>query len=235
MNICNYGCGKEAKYFFKNGNGCCKKSPNSCEGKKLKDSEKKKGKSFKGIQAWKIKGFKYNAWNKGKRGCFSKETIEKIRKSLTGKSKGIGSTPEKEEQRRKNISASMKKSPLCGGYKKGSGRGKSGWYKGYWCDSSWELAWVIYNLEHNINFQRNHTAFEYLYEGKKRKYYPDFIISEVYYEIKGRRNYEELDDINKEKIKQFKKTLKVLYAKDILPYLEYTKNKYGKDFIKLYE
>jgi DNA polymerase III epsilon subunit-like protein len=44
MIICSYGCGKEAKYFFKTGNGCCEKSPNSCEGKKNKDSEKKKGK-----------------------------------------------------------------------------------------------------------------------------------------------------------------------------------------------
>ena len=38
MIICSYGCEKEAKYFFKTGKGCCEKSPNSCEGKRKKDS-----------------------------------------------------------------------------------------------------------------------------------------------------------------------------------------------------
>ncbi len=126
MNICYYGCGKESKYFLKNGRGCCEKSPNSCEEKRRKDSEKKKGKTFKGTPAWNINGFKYNPWNKGKRGCYSEETINKIRNSLIGKSKGIASTPEKEEIRRKNISISMRKNPLSGGLRKGSGRGKKG-------------------------------------------------------------------------------------------------------------
>jgi len=38
-----------------------------------------------------------------------------------------------------------------GGKRIGSGRGKSGWYKGYWCDSSWELAYVIYNIDHDVH------------------------------------------------------------------------------------
>ncbi len=110
-----------------------------------------------------------------------------------------------------------------------------GWYKGFWCDSSWELAWVVYNLEHNVKFKRNKEGFEYQYKEKKRKFYPDFIIDEIYYEIKGRRNYKALDIKNKEKIKQFKKELKVLYSKDIQPYLKYVKTKYGTNFISLYE
>jgi len=32
-------------------------------------------------------------------------------------------------------------------------RGKAGFYKGYHCMSSWELAYVIYNLEHNVSFE----------------------------------------------------------------------------------
>ena len=235
MNLCYYGCGKESKYFFKNGNGCCEKSPNSCKGKRKKDSEKKKGLPFKGVQAWKIEGYVSIPWNKGKKGHLSEESIKKLSQSLIGKSKGIASTPEKEELRKKNIRIGMKKNPLSGGLRRGSGRGKKGWYKGYWCDSSWELAWVIYNLEHNINFERNHEGFEYIYKGKKRKYYPDFIINEIYYEIKGRRCYEEMDNENKEKIKQFKKELKVLYTKDMKPYLTYTKTQYGINFTNLYE
>ena len=54
-------------------------------------------------------------------------------------------------------------------------------YKGYWCDSSWELAYVIYNLEHNIKFERNKQGFEYEFENKKYKYYPDFILEDGTY------------------------------------------------------
>lgn len=53
-----------------------------------------------------------------------------------------------------------------GGKREGSGRGKRGWYKGYYCDSSWELAWVIYNLDHGNQFKRNtNIYYEYEYGG----------------------------------------------------------------------
>ena len=55
----------------------------------------------------------------------------------------------------------MKKNPLSGGLRHGSGRGKKGWYKGYWCDSTWELAWVIYQLDNGKVPVRN--------KGEKRK------------------------------------------------------------------
>lgn len=119
----------------------------------------------------------------------------------------------------------------CGGIRKGSGRGKSGWYKGYWCDSSWELAYVIYNLEHNINFKRNKQGFEYIFENKKYKYYPDFILEDgTYIEIKGY-----LNNKNKEKIKQFKHNLIIIDKTQIKQYLNYSIDKYGKNFIELYE
>jgi len=236
MEICSYGCGKDAKYFFKTGKGCCEMSPNSCEGKRKKDSENKKGK-FEGVPYWSFSGrtLPLIPWNKGKKGLYSDEYKKKISESLKKVSKGVASTPEKEELRRKKISESMKKNKLSGGLRNGSGRGKKGWYEGYWCDSSWELAWVIYNLEHNINFERNNIGFNYQYKGQERKYYPDFLIGETYYEIKGRRGFEGLDEENKEKISQFNKNLVVLYMKEIKPYLEYVIEKYGKDYIRLYE
>ena len=129
----------------------------------------------------------------------------------------------------------MKKNPLSGGLRKGSGRGKKGWYKGYWCDSSWELAWVIYNIDHNIIFKRNLDGFEYEYNNQIRRYYPDFIVNNTYYEIKGRRNFVGMDNENQEKIKQFKYNLIVLYEKDIKPYLTYVIDKYGKDYVTMYE
>lgn len=62
-----------------------------------------------------------------------------------------------------------------GGYRHGSGHGKHGVYKGYQCDSSWELAYVIYNLEHDIKFERNRDRFLYNLNGKSHYYTPDFI------------------------------------------------------------
>lgn len=234
--ICSYGCGKPARYFFKSGKGCCELSPNSCESKKNRDSEKKKGK-FKGIPYWSFSGktSPIIPWNKGRKGVYSEEYRKKISESLKGVSKGTASSPEKEKERRFKISETMKKNPSSGGLRKGSGRGKKGWYKGYWCDSSWELAWVIYNIDHNITFERNNFGFEYEYKNQIRKYYPDFIISETFYEIKGRRNFEKMDEENKEKIRQFKNKLIILYEKQMIPYLSYVIDKYGKDFISLYE
>jgi len=107
---------------------------------------------------------------------------------------------------------------------------KKGWYNGYWCDSSWELIFVIYNLEHNIKFERNQLGFEYLYKNEKHKWFPDFILeNKLYIEIK---NYD--TNITKAKFKYFKLPLKVLYKDDIKYMFDYVIKKYGKDFIKLY-
>jgi hypothetical protein len=117
-----------------------------------------------------------------------------------------------------------------GGYRKGSGVGKKGWYKGYWCDSSWELAFVIYNLENNIYFKRIKKSYTYTFENKEYKYYPDYEMNDgSIIEIKG---YETKKDIEKYKVVD---NLKVLYRKDITKYIDYSISKYGKDYIKLYE
>ena len=169
---------------------------------------------------------------KGKQ--LSEEHRISIANSLKGKSKGIANSEEREIERKRKISDSMKKNPLAGGLRNGSGRGKKGWYKNYFCDSTWELAWVIYNLENGIIFRRNYESFEYKFDGKIKKYYPDFIIDDVYYEIKGRRNYKDLDEQTKEKIEQFKGNLTVLFQNEMKQYLDYSILKYGKDFYKLY-
>ena len=117
-----------------------------------------------------------------------------------------------------------------GGLRQGAGRGKSGWYKNYWCDSSWELAWVIYNLDHNINFERNLEGFEYHYNNNIYKFFPDFKTKDGYVEIKGY-----LDEKNIQKITQFKHRIQIITKKEIQPYLKYVIEKYGSDFTKLYE
>ncbi len=73
---------------------------------------------------------------------------------------------------------------LSGGYREGSGRSKHGYYKGIYCGSTYELVWVIYNLDNNISFKRFDTFL--ICRDTGRKYFPDFILpSGELVEIKG--------------------------------------------------
>lgn len=118
-----------------------------------------------------------------------------------------------------------------GGYRVKGGRGKQGWYKGYYCNSSWELAWVVYQLEHGVNFKRNTDGFQYEFAGKKLKFFPDFILENGdYVEVKGY-----MDDKVEAKFAYFPHKLQVIGKNDIGPFIQYVEKKYGKDYIKLYE
>lgn len=162
-----------------------------------------------------------------------KEAREKCRETVRKKREidpNFGKIPkEKQESWKQKISRTMK-SRKCGGYRQGSGRGKKGWYKGIFCDSSYELAYLIYCLDHNIKIQRNTEKFEYIFNNEKHLYLPDFIVEGEFVEIKG--YYTEQV---KAKIEQFPFEIKVLFEKDLKPVFTYVKEKYGKDFIKLYE
>lgn len=136
------------------------------------------------------------------------------------------------EETKQKISATAKVNKRSGGYREGSGRGKKGTYQGYYCDSSWELAYVIYNLEHDVKFERNTQTFEYEYEHVTHKYMPDWKIGEDFVEIKGYWT-----DQWQAKLDQFPKdkNLIILDKETIKPYLEYAISKYGNDFTRLYE
>jgi hypothetical protein len=124
----------------------------------------------------------------------------------------------------------MKENPDCGGYRKGSGRGKSGWYKGYWCDSTYELCWLIYNLDKGIIPIRNKEGYEYIYENETHTYYPDFIIDDTIYELKG---YETEKDLCKYKSVGNKK-LVILKKDDLKEVFEYVKYNYTTNYESLY-
>lgn len=119
---------------------------------------------------------------------------------------------------------------ISGGIKLGSSRGKSGWYKGYWCDSSYELAYLIFCLDNKIKIERNKKGFEYVFNDEKHLFYPDFIVNDEYIEIK---NFE--SELTNTKVKYFPHKIEVIYKYEIKPYLNYVKDKYGKNFINLYE
>ena len=109
---------------------------------------------------------------------------------------------------------------------------KFGTYKGIYCDSSWELAVLIYHLDHHIDIHRNFNSFNYTYNNKVYNYYPDFIIdNNTFIEVKG--IYRENDQY---KIEQFPtdKTLYVIDKSNISKYLKYCNQVYG-DISLLYD
>ena len=95
------------------------------------------------------------------------------------------------------------------------GNGKKGKYHGIYCDSAWELAFLIYCFEHNINVKRCDIKYTYIFNNEKHIYIPDFITDEGIIEVKGR-----FDAKAKEKMKQFPNIL--IYDKNKMkPILEY--------------
>lgn len=149
---------------------------------------------------------------------------------LTGKCKD----PQKEAERRNKISQTAKKHGKSGGKRSKSGRGKQGWYKGFWCDSSWELAVIIYWLDHDILFDRYYGYFEYEFENELHRYYPDFVHPDgSFTEVKGAEKTKQW----KAKVAQFPKdkVLHVIGKNQIQLYLDYVIDKYGKNFTELYE
>lgn len=196
MNICQYGCGKKAKYQMSSGKWCCSTHWNKCEGKRNQDSIRKRNQV---------------PWNKGIRGL-----------------KGTPHTPET----KKKLSEIAKNRGL-GGYVEGSGRGKKGRYKGTYCDSSWELAFILYCEKKKIPIERNHRLFEYKFNGKTYRYLPDFIRTDrkdYFIEVKGFFTDKEIA-----KVKCFPHKLKIYSGNGIKMILEFVEDIYGKDFIRMYD
>lgn len=213
---CSYGCKQEAKFFFKNGKGCCEESPNKCSSKRSKDSKKKKG-VFKGTPNWALPGDRrtlFIPWNKG---LTKDQDIRLARPDQVGKRFGASLHGHSQEARDK-LSVVAKERGL-GGYVEGSGRGKKTWYESsiagkVFLDSSYELRYAQYLDSQNINWLKNSKKFPYYDEqGKMRNYIPDFFLVDhnEYIEIKGYKTIR--DDY---KWSQFPHTLKVLFEKDLI-------------------
>lgn len=113
-------------------------------------------------------------------------------------------------------------------------------YNGIEFDSSWELAFWIYHIENNIEIERNTESFKYVFNNKEYNYYPDFIIDEKLYEIKGdmflNENFNGYEKWQA-KLKQvvIPKGINVLYEKKVKPYLEYITTKYDSTYLKSFK
>ena len=108
-----------------------------------------------------------------------------------------------------------------GGQRDKGGRSKSGYYKGHFCGSTYELVYTIYNLDHNIPFERNKKGFPYVYENKTHHYYPDYITPDGYVEIKG--YWTDKVDV---KLAAVKEPIQILYKKDLQYAFDYVSKTY---------
>lgn len=211
MNTCLY-C--EKNFSNKGGLGAhqpfCKSNPDRVQRTKSPNAHRRKGST---------------PWNKGIN--LSQDHKKKISEAVKGKCTGKASTPEKELER----VAKIKQKALLnnGGYRQGSGRGKKGWYKGFFCDSSWELAYVVYCLDHHIDIKRNTNKRQYVWKGKVKNYIPDFEVEGVVTEIKGYKTEQWLAKL------EANPDVRVLYQKDLESIFAYVTMTYGRNFIDLYE
>lgn len=117
-----------------------------------------------------------------------------------------------------------------GGYREGSGRAKTGYYNGIYCGSTYELVWVIYQIEHNLEFSR----FPGMLEHGGVRYYPDFIQNNKIIEIKGYEHQNSVD--RKTAVANYHGyVVEVLRKHDLIKEFDYVESKYGKDVKKLYD
>ena len=121
--------------------------------------------------------------------------------------------------------SNIAKQTSLGGYNKNSiKKHHHGDYNGFHYDSSWELAFIVYCLEHNIKIERCNETRYYIINDVKKRYFPDFIVDGKIIEIKG--YFDKISQIKS----IYNPDVLILLKKDLQPYLEYVQIKYGKNF-----
>lgn len=116
----------------------------------------------------------------------------------------------------------MAEKGFCGGYRKGAARGKSGYYKGIWCDSTYELVYLIYNLDNGIDIRRNTLKFPYSHNGKNHEYIPDFRVNGELVEIK---NF--WTEVVQVKLECVPEKISILYYDELEEMMQFVDEKYG--------
>jgi ribosomal protein S27AE len=135
---------------------------------------------------------------------------------------GIFTTRHKSEKKFCSSFCSHKGQSNRGGHRINSGKAKTGYIRGIYCGSTWELAYALYNLDHQIPLSR----FPYtLVSEKYGKYLPDFLQDHKIIEIKG---YWTKGVDRKIKVaRENGYECEILYKDQLQPYFDYVKSKYN--------
>lgn len=168
-----------------------------------------------------------SGWNRGK----TKETDPRIAKSVQTFKEHLAQGQFKpsflgravSDETKQKIRDSIHQEQLQRG-----NRAKWGTYKGIHCDSSWELAFLVYHLDNGLFIRRSIYKFPYINtKGEQHYYYPDFDTEFNTVEIKGF-----MSEDAKLKISAVPEDIpfKLILSKDIQQYLQYAKRMYGENF-----
>lgn len=128
----------------------------------------------------------------------------------------------------------LKKYQSLNNAREGNIKTKWGYYKGIYCASSWELAFLIHNLDLCKEIKRCELTFGYELKGEEHLYFPDFMMDGIIYEVKGR----ELEDVElkTQSVIDAGYTIEVIRKKQIEPIIKEIKKKYKvKDITQLYD
>ena len=122
-----------------------------------------------------------------------------------------------------------------GGARKGAGHGKPGYYNGFQCDSTYELAYVIWCNENGLEIERNKEYWEYFDPGRNGtfKFYPDFIVDGKLVEIKG--YHTPVVDLKMNAVRNADKEINILYKDDLKDAFDIACKITGLSKLKLYE
>lgn len=112
--------------------------------------------------------------------------------------------------------------------------GKCGYYKGVFCGSTWELAFLVFNLDKGKDIKRCELTFKYNLEDGSHTYFPDFIMDNIIYEVKS-REYGSLVEKNEAVIKAGYEIV-MIKKKEINPIIKIVKESYKvKNLVDLYD
>lgn len=221
--VCSYGCGHLAQYQFQNGKFCCSTQPHECS-KYRQNSRYRTIESISSSEAAAAKTLFLYILRKRRSQLYNSFTSEERTTYLGDRQiKWWNSLSRDQQIEHGNKISKSKRENFNGTYSQTS-YGHSGYYKGIWCDSSWELAWVYFHLEQGTPFVRNRDKFKYIYDGKERNYVPDFKVFDTWTEIKAFSNtkweckYRDFPDKDK---------LIVLWGDDIKHLVKDLEQKYG--------
>lgn len=118
-----------------------------------------------------------------------------------------------------------------GGDRINSGWSKTGYYKGIYCGSTYELCWVVHALDHGVQFKR----FEGVLKKDGVTYIPDFLLDDgvTIIELKG---YDVRENVNKKTrlAESLGYKVNVLREQELQPIFDYIKQHYGVSWQKSY-
>lgn len=117
---------------------------------------------------------------------------------------------------------------------------RNGYYKGIFCGSTWELAFLVYCIDHKIPIIRCKETFKYEYNEQSHSYLPDFYLTSAkqYIEIKGKNQFYNKEIINAkmQAVVDIGLNYEIIDDSKITKYIDYCKDTYNtNDISSLYD